>query len=242
MALQQSIDRQGLHLQSRSEPLNGEWWNWAVWLEGPPEVLDRVGSVRYALHPSFPDPVRAVTDRSTKFRLEAKGWGEFAIAATVTMNDATEITLERWLSLETRGGGTAEAAALPRPRVFLSYGGLDRPLVAPIVERLQREGLDVASSDTIPAAESVARSVGEALQKADILAVVTHGDLRGWAQEEVAYARDRGKPVVSILIGASEVPRALSDFKALHLNSKGDLDAVSDALAARARDAFDPEE
>jgi hypothetical protein len=88
----------------------------------------------------------------------------------------------------------------------------------------------------------VAASIGEALQKVDLVAVVTHGDLREWVEEEVGYALDRGKPVVPILLGTSEVPRALADLKAIHLGSRLDLDAVSDAVVARAKDAFLPEE
>lgn len=238
----QKIDRRGLRLQCRSTPLRSQWWKWAVWLEGSPDALDHVRSVRYALHPTFPNPVQTVTDRSSKFRLEATGWGEFAIGATVTMDDDTEIPLERWLSFQAPEGGALEAASQSRPRLFISYSGLDRPLVAPLVERLKSQGIEVTSSDTIPPAESVARAVGEAVQRADVLAVVTHGDLRGWAEEEVAQALQRGKPVVPILVGDATPPPALADFKAVRLGSEKDLDSVGDAIGARVNDAFYPDE
>ena len=242
MMSQPAVDRQGLHLKCHAEPVDSQWWDWAVWLEGAPAVLDRVRSVRYVLHPTFPNPVRTVTDRASKFRLESIGWGEFAIAASVAMEDGIEIPLERWLSLGERTQDAEAPALASRPRVFLSYSGLDRPLVAPLVERLRREGIEVTSPDSIEPAETVARSVGEAIQKADVVAVVTHGDLRGPAEEEVDFARDRGKPVVPILVGTSKLPEALAGFSAVRMNSPGDLDAVSDAVVARAKDAFYPEE
>jgi len=244
----QKIDRRGLRLQCRSKPQGGQgdqggqWWTWAVWLEGSPEVLDQVRSVRYALHPTFPNPVQTVTDRSSNFRLEAQGWGEFAIGATVTMDDGANIPLERWLTLNAPGGEGPEAAAQARPRLFISYSGLDRSLVAPLMERLKSLGIEVTSSDTIPALESMARSVGEAVQKADVVAVVTHGELRGWAEEEVSFAAERGKPIIPIVVGGATAPRALAGFAAVPLGSEADLDAVSDAVAARVNDAFFPDE
>ncbi len=238
----QKIDRRGLRLQCRAKPQGAQWWNWAVWLEGSPEVLDQVRSVRYALHPSFPNPVQTVTERSSNFRLEAQGWGEFAIGATVTMSDGADIPLERWLTLGAPGGDSPEAGAQARPRLFISYSGLDRPLIAPLMERLKSHGIEVTSSDTIPPLESVARSVGEAVQKADVVAVVTHGELRGWAEEEISFAAERGKPIIPIVVGGGTAPRALADFAAVALGSEEDLDAVTMPSLGRVNDAFFPDE
>jgi hypothetical protein len=47
---------------------------------------------------------------------------------------------------------------------------------------------------------------------------------------------------VPILLGTAEAPRALADLKAIHFGSRLDLDAVSDAVVARAKEALLPEE
>src|SRR6185369_12704930 len=60
-----------------------DWWHWSVWLEAPRAELEKIEYVEYVLHPTFPQPVRRVTDRSTNFRFESAGWGEFMIYAKV---------------------------------------------------------------------------------------------------------------------------------------------------------------
>jgi prokaryotic YEATS domain/TIR domain len=238
---EQEIRKHGLRLQNSSTPMGDEWWQWEVWVEASEETLDRVRSVRYALHPTFRDPVRMITDRASKFKLRSSGWGEFSIAATATMDDGEEVPLERWLTLE-GPGDPAQDSPGDRPRVFISYSGLDRPFVAPLLERLRKEGIEVLSPDTLLAGESIHRSVEEALQKADVVALVTRGELRGWAQEELTYALERGKTVVPILVGGTSTPAALSAFQAIRLDSVEDLDAVGDAVTARVNDAFYPDE
>ncbi len=82
-------------------PHRGEsdWWDWSVWLEGSPEDLDRVASVEWILHPTFPQPVRVVKDPATNFRLDTGGWGVFLIHATVHNKDGSQIKLKHYLDL-----------------------------------------------------------------------------------------------------------------------------------------------
>lgn len=56
-----------------------DWWEWSVWLEGTKKELETIDHVVYMLHATFPDPVRVVKKRSTGFRLDSAGWGEFEI-------------------------------------------------------------------------------------------------------------------------------------------------------------------
>ena len=53
------------------EKYEGEdWWRWAVWVEARDEQLDLIDFVEWTLHPTFPNPVRKIHDRASKFRLE----------------------------------------------------------------------------------------------------------------------------------------------------------------------------
>jgi transcription initiation factor IIF auxiliary subunit len=70
-----------LRLAQDAERAGRTAWKWAVWLEGPREELEAVKEVVYTLHPTFPQPVHRQTDPKNKFRLEARGWGEFLIRA-----------------------------------------------------------------------------------------------------------------------------------------------------------------
>jgi transcription initiation factor IIF auxiliary subunit len=64
------------------------------------EELDQIDHVIYILHPTFPNPVREVKNRSTKFRLDTAGWGVFLIRATVKQKSGKEISLTHYLKLE----------------------------------------------------------------------------------------------------------------------------------------------
>jgi prokaryotic YEATS domain len=77
-----------------------DFWNWWIWLEGPDEELDKVDHVVYILHPTFPDPVRTINDRTTKFRLGTSGWGVFTIRAKVVKKDGEQIALSHDLVLK----------------------------------------------------------------------------------------------------------------------------------------------
>jgi transcription initiation factor IIF auxiliary subunit len=43
--------------------------------------LDDIKTVEYTLHPTFPDPVRLIKDKATRFALLSAGWGAFQINA-----------------------------------------------------------------------------------------------------------------------------------------------------------------
>ncbi len=98
-----------LRIEQDFEFQGSDWWRWSVWIEGPDEQLDRVDHVTYVLHPTFPSPVRTVSDRATKFRLETAGWGVFRIYATATTQDGSEVKLEHDLVLR-YPDGTATTA------------------------------------------------------------------------------------------------------------------------------------
>jgi transcription initiation factor IIF auxiliary subunit len=76
-----------------------DYWDWWTWIDGSQEELDQIDRVIYILHPTFPNPVREVKDRSTKFRLKTAGWGVFLIRATVKYKGGKESLLTHNLTL-----------------------------------------------------------------------------------------------------------------------------------------------
>lgn len=85
--------KQGFEYQGK------DWWKWWVWVDGPEQELDRIEYVEYTLHSSFPKPVRQITDRSSKFRLETAGWGVFTIYIKVVYKGGEKTFLEHDLEL-----------------------------------------------------------------------------------------------------------------------------------------------
>ena len=95
---------QELQVRQSEKYEGGDWWQWAVWLEGPAEALDQVMLVEWTLHPTFPNPVRKTTSRSDNFRLESAGWGVFPIVVRVQMKDGTQQKLVHQLALQYPNG------------------------------------------------------------------------------------------------------------------------------------------
>jgi hypothetical protein len=62
-------------------------YKWRVFLNEPPSILDTIAEVQYLLHPTFSEPLQVRKDPSTKFALEASGWGQFTMLITVRYND-----------------------------------------------------------------------------------------------------------------------------------------------------------
>ncbi len=88
-----------LHIEQTAHYQGENWWKWSVWLEGNETELNRVASVTYVLHPTFNNPVRTVTSRQDKFRLDTAGWGTFVIHASVKLADGNVEHLKHELQL-----------------------------------------------------------------------------------------------------------------------------------------------
>lgn len=82
-----------------STPAGAVWYEWRVFMSEPPERLELVDQVEYRLHYTFPDPIRVVTDRKSRFALDASGWGEFVIYITIYTKDGHEQFAEYALDL-----------------------------------------------------------------------------------------------------------------------------------------------
>lgn len=98
-----------MHIQQSESYVADDWWNWSVWIEGAPEELDGVSRVEWQLHPTFPNPIRVITDRTTNFRLDTAGWGVFPIHAAIHFSDGRMEKLRHYLELHYPDGGRATA-------------------------------------------------------------------------------------------------------------------------------------
>ncbi len=66
------------------------WWNWTIFIKGPPEALSRIDCVEYKLHLSFNNPLRLVCRRGDglwAFPLSMGGWGSFIIRVRLFLAD-----------------------------------------------------------------------------------------------------------------------------------------------------------
>ncbi len=143
-----------LQIKQSATPNEEGWWDWAIWLDGPPDELSAVNWVEYILHPTFPNPVKKVKDHSTHFRLQARGWGEFNIKVRVHLEDDDEtIMLDHWLELDqvapTRGVESYSMRSRYRkmspehPLLFVSSSIADMEFTYALKAALEEEGVEI---------------------------------------------------------------------------------------------------
>jgi transcription initiation factor IIF auxiliary subunit len=76
------------------------WYEWVVFMDEPADTLKLVKAVEYRLHRSFPDPIRVIDDRDTKFALRASGWGEFSMIVIVYLMNGSEVQTQYFVDLK----------------------------------------------------------------------------------------------------------------------------------------------
>ncbi len=84
-----------------------DWWRWSVWIDADAAELAKISKVVWHLHPTFPNPVQEVSNRSDKFRLKTAGWGTFRVRAEVLMLDGKKRILLHELELNYPDGNEA---------------------------------------------------------------------------------------------------------------------------------------
>ena len=76
-----------------------QYYEWKVFMNEPPEMLEKARSVEYRLHKTFPNRIRIIDDRESQYALKSTGWGNFWINIIVYLMDGTEIRTKYYLNL-----------------------------------------------------------------------------------------------------------------------------------------------
>ena len=229
------------------------WWRWSTWIEGSPADLDSIEEVLWHLHPTFSPSLVPCRDRSTKFRLDSSGWGEFTLRATIATTQGESISLRHQLQLEAgeatasvepgevphRGAG--EVARTPSsPRIYLAYSLADVDLGKQLEASLRSHGARVEiPNQESGAAQSMAASVVESIAASDAVVVVNSNAAGEFVGLESQLATARSKPVFEVLVGSVKLPpnRASATPHHFHLDRKDATTAV-ESLTRRVLDSL----
>lgn len=79
-------------------------YDWTVYIDADPDILNNIKYVQYTLHPTFKNPVRKVKKRGGDypFALSMNGWDEFTIGVKVVFRDGTSTSFDYELKLFNR--------------------------------------------------------------------------------------------------------------------------------------------
>lgn len=86
-----------------SKYIGEDRWEWTVFIEAPPHLMEMIECVEYRLHRSFRNPVvRQCETRDPRFPFgyTARGWGTFEIGVRVELKNGEVIPLWHMLTFE----------------------------------------------------------------------------------------------------------------------------------------------
>lgn len=226
-------------IQQSANYLGREQWKWAVWINAEEDALDRVTQVVWQLHHTFPKPVIAVTERSTKFRLEQVGWGTFELRAEVHVSDGATVQLSHELELfypDAEAAVRKESAAERFPRVFLSYSAEDLKIASSVKSQLVDAGIQVSEPKDVSPDLPIAVGLQKQIKAADALLTIVTSDLPSrWLATEIATAEKAHIPIFN-LIESSVVADVLPESGTTLRFSATDNEALAPAIGAFLRD------
>src|SRR5215204_2333201 len=82
------------------EKYGDNFYDWCIFVDEDSTIINSIKSVEYTLHPTFPNPVRVIEDKSSRFALYSAGWGGFALQIRITYEDGSESLTSYRLRLE----------------------------------------------------------------------------------------------------------------------------------------------
>lgn len=209
-------------------------WEWSVWIEGPSEELARVESVTYHLHPTFPDPVRVVANRRSKFRLSTAGWGMFTLRAEIVLKDGRVLKRSHDLVLEypeTPAEQKAGEAGERNPSVFIASSVADRPVVSALRGALEERGVTLIDDSEIQSGLPWEASIERALRSTDAIIAVVSDITSPSVESEIRMARAMNVPVLPVHVGRGrKLPEAVRDSQALRLRDPSEALSVADQV------------
>ena len=213
-----------MRIMQSEKYLGKDYWAWAVWVEGSATELGAIESVTYTLHPTFYNPVRNVTDRRSKFRLEAGGWGTFTIYARINMKDGKRSDLKHELSLTYPNGEEADT-------VLIRIGNIEPDTTDKHAKALKDAILDVSPEATVKRerAKTTDGDLSILLAAPDVPSI-TKG-IKGWLTQNPDVTLDlvRSGETVAANVNASSVAKVMRSLS----SSSNALRSISKASPRR---------
>lgn len=208
-------------------------WDWAVWIDSASEHFDEIESVTWYLHETFPNPLRWVDTPNNGFRLEESSWGSFTLRLTM-YNEKGQPAGPHEYKLDLRFPDGTPAADKPTPKVFISGSLTDAGAIRGLTKQLVEQGISVwnLESDLVPG-QNWDAAVARAVEDADVFVAMIGGEPSSSVGSEIAIAQSTGKPIVPVVLGASEMPLAIESLNSIQVPLGGDmLPAVTSVLGA----------
>jgi len=210
-------------IAQESEQLKENWWRWAIWLDGTPAEMDSTTSVKWILHPTFPQPIRVISDSKTKFRLDGTGWGEFTVNAEINLTSGEVVKKRHWLRFRGTTGAEVQKSSSSGKTVFVSSSVADSTFAYDLGSRLKEHGFAVRDNADVQIGRRSDEAALAAMRDAAGTVVILSGAPSPYIQREVAALRAASIPIVPVLIGEkATIPSDWSDIQAIRIKGGSD--------------------
>ena len=209
-----------------------------MWIEGPTEEIEQVDHVEYVLHPTFPQPVRTIGERSTNFRLDCSGWGEFNIHAKITKKNGQVLHLDHWLILRdmtdsdsTQVGVKGAISELDnysplKTIVFVSYSKADFPVFKVLRKVLEDHDVQVITADALRPGQPWERQIKSLIGHAHALVALLSEEPSRWVVSEIAEAQRQNVTVVPVLLGNVLLPNNIAKLEPILIKDRNNSEEI----------------
>ncbi|MEM9274524.1 MAG: pYEATS domain-containing protein [Cyanobacteria bacterium P01_F01_bin.143] len=237
-----------IQVQQDYQYLGNKHWAWSVWLEGTDAELDKIDFVNYILHPTFSNPVRTVKERTSNFRLESRGWGQFMIYLEIVTKDGASHKIQHYLTLALPESEKPKDVAR-KPKLFLSASVADYEFLDQIQQELEKEGINVTRSDEIVSELPQDVVINSELENTDLAALIISNNLNLQVTKIAKKINYHNLASISVLLNSkAEAPPILSNpsiqlskastnSEVLRVSDYNDLKSVAHKMAQLAENS-----
>ena len=236
-----------LEVKQNVMPHDKGWWDWSVWLDGSTEDLDEIKYVEYVLHPTFPKPMRKVSNRDSNFRLDERSWGEFNIKIRVHTDDGDDdmIVLEHWLELDELAptkealtiGYRSVSRTMEKPRLYLSSAVVDIEFAYQLKDALQDDGVEVLLKQDMDYEQSL-ESLLETQRRSIQGGIFVVSDVRNpWLVRDYWTLSEHKISSLVVQIGEPrDLPDEMENLPRFQIKDVSEMRYVAANIAQRVRD------
>jgi len=121
---------------------NDNWYEWVVYVDESTDILDKIETVEYTLHSTFPKPIRRTSDKNSNFMIESSGWGEFEIKTKVYLKNGSQINGSYYLDFSKKWSNELFISKNRKDEEKLEYKKFSNKEIKFILEKLKEKNIN----------------------------------------------------------------------------------------------------
>ena len=184
---------------SQRDKKSKDYFEWSIWIENGELDVSEIDYVEYLLHRTFKNRLRKVTDVSTGFKLNSKGWGEFRIEISIIKKNRETIQMAHWLVLRDSYRSAEGENDIPKvnpKKIYISHADVDTRTAQRLEFILTDLGMEVISANDLESEGSLQENIVSSINASDAIITINSGTENEWQNAEINIAKELSKTII----------------------------------------------